>query len=81
MRLAKIKVRALNSRIVDFQLFKKLLDEIPWVTVLRDKGTEQSWRIFKHALLRALHSLVQKIILKRQEKVMNEQGTAEQTKV
>jgi len=39
MRMAKIKVRALNSRIVNFQLLKELLDEIPWAAVLRDKET------------------------------------------
>lgn len=31
---------------------KELLDEIPWETPFRDKGTEQSQQHFKDALLR-----------------------------
>jgi len=43
MGLAKNRVRTLNFRIVIFQLFKELLDGIPWRTVLKDIETEQSW--------------------------------------
>ena len=37
--LAKSGVRTLNFRRANFRLFKELLDEIPWETVLRHKGT------------------------------------------
>ncbi|KFR04113.1 hypothetical protein Y956_00814, partial [Nipponia nippon] len=51
--LAKSKVRTLNFRKVNFQRFKHLVDEIPWEIVLKDKGTEQSWQLFKDTFLRA----------------------------
>ena len=38
MGLAKNKVSTLNIRRVNFNLFKELLDEIPWKAVLRDKA-------------------------------------------
>lgn len=34
-------------------MFKELLDEIPCQVVLRDKGMEQSWQVFKDTSLRA----------------------------
>ncbi|KFZ48070.1 hypothetical protein N321_02745, partial [Antrostomus carolinensis] len=43
----------LNFRRANFQLFKELLDGIPWETVLMDIGTEQSWQVFKDTFLRA----------------------------
>jgi len=46
-------VKTLNFRSVSFQLFKELLDEIPCQVVLRDKGMEQSWQVFKDTSLRA----------------------------
>ena len=52
MGLVKSIVRSLNFRSPNFGLFKKLLDKIPWETVLRDKGMEQSWQHFKVAFLR-----------------------------
>ena len=50
--LAKSAVRTLNFRKTNFRLFKELLDEIPWESVLRDSGTEQGWQHFKDAFLR-----------------------------
>jgi len=50
---ARSIVRTLNSRKANFQLFKELVSRTPWETVLRDRGAEQSWQIFKHALRRA----------------------------
>jgi len=43
----------LNFRRANFRLFKELLHEIPWETVLGDKGTEQIWQLFKYTFLRA----------------------------
>lgn len=51
--LAKEGVRTLNLRRANFQLFNGLLDETHWETLLRDKGTDQSWQYFKDACLRA----------------------------
>ena len=50
---AKNKVRPLNFRKTDFQLFKALVNRTPWETALRDKGAEQSWQIFKDAFHKA----------------------------
>lgn len=32
---------------MNFELFKDPVDEMPWNTVLKDKGPEWSWMIFK----------------------------------
>lgn len=50
--LTKSGVRTLTWR-ANFRLFKELLDVIPWETVLRDRGTKQSWQHFKDVFLRA----------------------------
>ncbi|KFQ22506.1 hypothetical protein N331_03272, partial [Merops nubicus] len=42
-----------NFRKANFQLFKELLNRTPWEAVLRDKGAEQSWQVFKEAFHRA----------------------------
>ena len=34
-------------------LFKELVSRTPWETVLRDRGAEQSWQIFKDTFHRA----------------------------
>ncbi|KAK4821784.1 hypothetical protein QYF61_002200 [Mycteria americana] len=47
MGQAMSKVRTLNFRKANFQMFKELVNRIPWETALRDKGAEQSWQIFK----------------------------------
>jgi len=40
-------VRTLNFRKAGFQLFKELVSRTPWEMVLKDRGAEQSWQIFK----------------------------------
>ena len=52
MGLVKNGVRTLHFRRINFSQFKALLDKIPWQTVLRDEGTEQSRQHFKDAFLR-----------------------------
>lgn len=42
----------LNFGTVNFQLLKELVNEIPWEIVIRDKGTDQSWQLFKDTFLR-----------------------------
>ncbi|KFQ53018.1 hypothetical protein N334_04373, partial [Pelecanus crispus] len=51
-------VRTLNFRKANFQLFKELVRRTHWETVLRDRGTEQSWQIFKDTFYRAQELLV-----------------------
>ncbi|KAK4828824.1 hypothetical protein QYF61_000881 [Mycteria americana] len=52
MGQAKSKVRTLNFRKANFQLFKELVNRTPSETVLRDKGAEQICQIFKDAFYR-----------------------------
>jgi len=49
----KRKVRTQNFGKANFELFKELVNRIPWETTLRDKGAEQSWQIFKDAAQKA----------------------------
>ena len=50
--LAKSRARTLCFRRANFRLLKELLSGIPWETVLKGMGTEQSWQLFKDTLLR-----------------------------
>ena len=50
--LAKSTVTTLCFRKGNFRLLKELLSGIPWETVLKGMGTEQSWQLFKDTLLR-----------------------------
>ena len=43
----------LHFRRAKFQLFKELINSMPWETVHVGRGAEQSWQIFKEAFLRA----------------------------
>jgi len=47
MEITKSIVRTLNFRRANLQLFKEIVRRTPWETVLRDRGTEQSWQVFK----------------------------------
>jgi len=49
----KSKVRTLNFRKANFQLFKESVNRSPWDTALRDEGAEQTWQNFKGAFHRA----------------------------
>ena len=51
--LAKSRVTTLCFRKGNFRLLKELLSGIPWETVLKGMGTEQSWQLFKDTLPRA----------------------------
>uniref|UniRef100_A0A803YS52 Cadherin domain-containing protein n=1 Tax=Meleagris gallopavo TaxID=9103 RepID=A0A803YS52_MELGA len=48
-----IQSQDLCFRRAKFRLLKELLNGIPWETVLKGMGTEQSWQLFKSTLLRA----------------------------
>ncbi|KFZ59181.1 hypothetical protein N338_00715, partial [Podiceps cristatus] len=58
MGQAKSKVRTLNFRKSNFQLFRELVNGLPWQTVLRGKGAEQRWKIFKDTFCRAQELLI-----------------------
>ena len=51
--LAQGGVRILNFGRAKFQLFNGLLAKIPWDAVLKDKVVEESWLLFKYAILKA----------------------------
>ena len=42
-----------NFRRANFLLFKELVNEMPWETVSRDKGMQQSCQLFQDTLLKA----------------------------
>jgi len=53
MGKARSVVRTLNFRKANFQLFKELVSRTLWEMVLRDRGAEQGWQIFKEAFHKA----------------------------
>ena len=53
MGKARSIVRILNYRKDNFKLYKEVLRRTPWETALRDKGAQQSWKIFKGAFHKA----------------------------
>lgn len=46
------KIRPLNFKKASFQLFKEMINRIPWETSFRDKESEESWQIFKEVFHR-----------------------------
>ena len=68
MGQVKSKVRTLNFRKENLQLFKELSQWDPsWETALRDEGAEQSWQIFKDAFHRAQELLIPQCKKSRKE--------------
>ncbi|KFR09813.1 hypothetical protein N306_03128, partial [Opisthocomus hoazin] len=53
MGIMKSIVRTLNFRRANFQLFKEIVRRTPGEPILRDRGTEQSWQVFKDVFHRA----------------------------
>lgn len=53
-------VRTLNFRKIKLQLFKGKLDRTPWETILKDKGAEERWQIFKGDFQRGQDILIPK---------------------
>lgn len=77
--LAKSGIRTLNFRRADFQLFKEFLDGIPWKTLFRDKGPEQSRQHLKDAFLRAKQLSIPRIKNETDKTSIAKQGPAGQT--
>ena len=44
--ISRSRVRTLNFRRASFWLLKELLSGIPWETVLKGIGPQQSWQLF-----------------------------------
>ena len=76
--LAKSRARTLCFRRANFRLLKELLSGIPWETVLKGIGTEQSWQLFKDTLLSAtaLHPPAEDDEQERQATIVAVQGPA-----
>lgn len=55
MGLARTMVKTLKVRRENCNLLKELVNEIPWESVLKDTGADQSWQHFKATFLRAQH--------------------------
>ncbi|GAB0181714.1 hypothetical protein GRJ2_000636700 [Grus japonensis] len=53
VRRACSKLTTLDFRRADFGLFRDLLGRIPWDKVLKGRGAQDSWLIFKGQLLQA----------------------------
>ena len=51
-------VRTLYFRKANLQLFKQLIGMTPWERVLRERGAEQSWQIFKDGFHRSQELLI-----------------------
>ena len=58
MGQAKSKVRTLNFRKANFQLFKESVSRTPWEMVFRDKDAEQSLQIFNYTFHRTQEFIV-----------------------
>lgn len=49
--LVRSKVKTLNFVRANFQLFKEMVKEIPWETVLKGRHADQSWQLFRATFL------------------------------
>ncbi|PKU40284.1 glycerol kinase [Limosa lapponica baueri] len=54
------RTETLDFRRDNFDLFKKLLGEIPWVRALEGRGAQESWSIFKYHFLEARDQCIPK---------------------
>lgn len=59
--------------------FKELVEDVPWETLLKDKGAEQSQQFFENIFLRAQELSIPQLRKHRQKTSMAEQGLAVQT--
>lgn len=67
MGQARSKVKPLNFRKAKFQLFKEVVNRVPWETALRDTGAELSWQIFTEVFHR-----VQELTISRSMRLSKE---------
>ncbi|XP_054053995.1 lymphocyte function-associated antigen 3 isoform X1 [Rissa tridactyla] len=52
------KTSILDFRCADFSLFRTLVGRVPWAVVLRDKGAQEGWTLFKREILKAQEQAV-----------------------
>ena len=43
----------LDFRRADFELFRTLVDRVPWEAVLKGRGVQEGWTLFKKEILKA----------------------------
>ncbi|PKU34078.1 glycerol kinase [Limosa lapponica baueri] len=60
MRKTTSRIENMDFRRANFDLFKKLLGEIPWVRALEGRGAQESWTIFKYHFLQAQNRYIPK---------------------
>ena len=47
------RIKTLDLRRANFDLFKELLGAIPWARALEGRGVQECWLLFKHPFLHA----------------------------
>ena len=52
------KTATLDFRRANFDLFKRLIDKIPWEVALKDMGVQEGWTYFKSEVLKAQEQAV-----------------------
>ncbi|PKU35663.1 rna-directed dna polymerase from mobile element jockey-like [Limosa lapponica baueri] len=57
---ATSRIEALDFRSGNFDLFKKMLGDIPWVRALEGRGAQESWTTFKYHFLQAKYWCIPK---------------------
>lgn len=67
MGQVRSKVRRLNFKNSEFQVYRERVSGIPWETALADKGVEQSWQFSKEVF----HG-VQELAIPRSKKLVKE---------
>lgn len=77
---AKSKMRALDFRRTDCDLFRNLLRRVPWYKALEGRGVQESWIVFKNLLhSREVHPNMQEASQKCQDTCVLEQGAPGKT--
>ena len=52
------KTAILNFQRADFDLFRTLLAQVPWESLLKGKGVQEAWMFFKMEILKAQEQAV-----------------------
>ncbi|KFW71518.1 hypothetical protein AS28_08898, partial [Pygoscelis adeliae] len=52
------KIATMDFRRADFGLFRTLVERVPWETILKGKGVQEGWTIFKKEVLKAQEQAV-----------------------
>ncbi|PKU49228.1 rna-directed dna polymerase from mobile element jockey-like [Limosa lapponica baueri] len=52
------RTATLDFRRTDFNLFRRLVDRVPWEAALKGKGVQEGWTLFKKEILEAEEQVV-----------------------